>query len=88
MVAKGARNLILLSRSGPIAKSSQILLEDLRKSGADVQTPRCDVTSEESLRAVIRELQESMPPIRGCVQGTMVLRVNQTLCCFIGTLKN
>ncbi|KAF1974061.1 hypothetical protein BU23DRAFT_532398 [Bimuria novae-zelandiae CBS 107.79] len=74
MVARGAKHLILLSRSGPVAKASQELLADLRKAGATVEAPRCDVSLEDSLRSVLQELEAKMPPIKGCLQGTMVLR--------------
>lgn len=77
MVQKGAKNLILLSRSGPVAKASQELLDELQRAGATVEAPRCDVSEEESLRSVLHDLQAKMPPIRGCLQGTMVLKVIQ-----------
>ena len=76
MVARGARNLILLSRSGPVTKASQELLEDLRKAGVTVEAPRCDVSSEQSLSSVLSELEARMPPIKGCLQCTMVLKVS------------
>ena len=81
MVARGARYLILLSRSGPVTKVSQDLLSELRKAGATVEAPRCDVSSKESLQSVLQELEPNMPPIKGCLQGTMVLRVRQ-LCTY------
>jgi NAD(P)-dependent dehydrogenase (short-subunit alcohol dehydrogenase family) len=78
MVSKGAKNLILLSRSGPKTKAAQELLKELTEAGAMVEAPRCDVSSEESLCSVLQEVAAGMPPIRGCLQGTMVLRVCAT----------
>ncbi len=75
MVGKGAKNLILLSRSGPVTKAAQELLESLRKAGAMVEAPRCDVSSEKSLCSVLQNVAGRMPPIKGCIQGTMVLKV-------------
>jgi hypothetical protein len=77
MVSKGATHLVLLSRSGPVTKAAKELLEDLCKDGAVVEAPQCDVSSEGSLRAVLNHVAETMPPIKGCIQGTMVLRVRR-----------
>ncbi|KAF2014709.1 ketoacyl-synt-domain-containing protein [Aaosphaeria arxii CBS 175.79] len=74
MVSKGARNLLLLSRSGHALPAATSLLQELRDKGAHIEAPPCDVTSEEQLAAVLAECAQTMPPIRGCLQGTMVLR--------------
>ena len=74
MVGRGARNLLLLSRSGPGEKAKG-LLEELRLKGAQVKTPICDVTDATSLIRVLEDHKETMPPIKGCIQGSMVLRV-------------
>lgn len=76
MAARGARNFILLSRSGPVTKASQKLLEDLRKAGVTVEAPCCDVSSAQSLSSVLSGLEAKMPPIKGCLQCTMVLKVS------------
>lgn len=76
MVHKGARYLILLSRSGPKTSEAYKLVRELEEQGATVTTPRVDVTNLSMLRQVLAELSCSMPPIRGCIQGTMVLRVS------------
>ncbi|KAF2179436.1 hypothetical protein K469DRAFT_596142 [Zopfia rhizophila CBS 207.26] len=77
MVSKGARHLILLSRSGPTSKAAIAFINKLRDSGVQVQAPRCDVSSEESLAKVVSDCSTTMPPIKGCLQCTMVL--NDTL---------
>jgi hypothetical protein len=51
MVGKGAKNLSLLLRSGP---TSQTLFKDLRGAGVMAEAPRCDVSSEESLRSILQ----------------------------------
>lgn len=75
---KGAKNLVLLSRSGPVTSASKELVHELQSFGVRVETPRCDVSDARSLSEVLRACELSMPPIRGCIQGTMVLRVSKT----------
>lgn len=77
MVSRGAKNLLLLSRSGPVVDKSRRLVEELRRSGARIEAPRCDVADAISLKRVLQSYEKTMPPIRGCIQGSMVLRVGQ-----------
>ncbi|KKA17425.1 hypothetical protein T310_8709, partial [Rasamsonia emersonii CBS 393.64] len=73
MADMGARHLILLSRSGPKSEAAQELLKQLEAMGVRVKAPRCDVTSQDALSAALAECRD-LPPIRGCIQGTMVLQ--------------
>ncbi|KAL8786450.1 MAG: hypothetical protein Q9213_002766 [Squamulea squamosa] len=73
MAQRGAKNLILLSRSGPKTRAAQKLLEELRGQGVRTETPACDVSSTETLSATL-EKYTTMPPIKGCLQATMVLQ--------------
>ena len=73
---RGAKNLLLLSRSGPQGNErAQALISDLQAKGVAVQCPSCDITDMESLQNALHRCGESMPPIRGCFQASMVLRV-------------
>lgn len=77
MAHQGARNLILLSRSGGIGSDSAAsLLEELKSLGVWVRTPKCDVAVAESLASALADCAD-MPPIKGCIQGTMVLEVSK-----------
>lgn len=68
-------NLILLSRSGNTKHPAKKLLHDLEELGVRVATPRCDVSDLDSLRRALNECSAAgMPPIKGCIQGAMVLR--------------
>lgn len=75
MSRQGAKHFILLSRSGPRTDEARGMLEELRAEGVDVRTPKCDVSSPESLEAALNECSD-MPPIKGCLQATMVLQVS------------
>ena len=75
MADRGARHLIILSRSGAKDASAINLIEELRESGVVVAAPKCDITDCDSLSSVLNECAQSMPAIRGCIQGAMVLEV-------------
>jgi NAD(P)-dependent dehydrogenase (short-subunit alcohol dehydrogenase family) len=74
-VRRGARNLILLSRSGAAGESSKELVQELELTGARVITPSCDVSDPQALKEVLDECAMNMPPIKGCIQASMVLKV-------------
>lgn len=74
MVRRGAKNLILLSRFGPVRESGQKLIAELEAQGVRVAAPSCDVTSRQTLERVLEDCQNNMPPIKGCIQGSMVLK--------------
>jgi hypothetical protein len=76
MVKRGARNLILLSRSGLKTESAKTLVKDLAAQGAHIATPACDVANKSSLEAVLRNCTLTMPPVKGCIQAAMVLKVS------------
>jgi NAD(P)-dependent dehydrogenase (short-subunit alcohol dehydrogenase family) len=67
LASKGAKNLILLSRSGPRSESARKLVVDLQEMGITLATPTCNVTDAEDVSRAVREGQEGMPPIRGCL---------------------
>jgi hypothetical protein len=73
MVGRGARNLILLSRTGPGNKHAQSLKAELE--GARVETPACDISDIFSLERCLGYYQTDMPPIKGCIQATVVRKV-------------
>jgi short-subunit dehydrogenase len=75
MVSRGARNLIFLSRNGASTEAAKQLIEELREKKCAAHAIPCDVSNNLALEKVISELQRSMPPIRGCVQGAMQLKV-------------
>lgn len=77
MATRGAKNLILLSRSGPRTDAARTLVEELRAQGVQVEAPACDVTCTDSLSTVLAHCAHTMPPIKGCIQGTMVLKVSK-----------
>jgi NADP-dependent 3-hydroxy acid dehydrogenase YdfG/acyl carrier protein len=74
MASKGAKNLVLLSRSGASSASAQHLVQELRYNGVCVEAFACDVSNASRLSEVLSSVSQTLPPIKGCIQGTMVLR--------------
>lgn len=77
MVSRGARNLILLSRSGVRNQKTTAFLRMLEAEGARVEAPACDMADASALKLVLDHCAETMPPVMGCIQASMVLRVSQ-----------
>ncbi|TGJ87999.1 hypothetical protein E0Z10_g779 [Xylaria hypoxylon] len=72
MVDKGARNLVLLSRSGARSSAAAELVSKLREQGVTVAAPKCDAASAASLSAALKGCV-AMPPIKGCINAAMAL---------------
>lgn len=78
LVRHGARYLILLSRSGPHTTKALELLSELKEEGAHVEAPCCDISDEASLKAALASCSARCPPIKGCIQASMVLKVRES----------
>ncbi|EGE80204.2 polyketide synthase, variant 2 [Blastomyces dermatitidis ATCC 18188] len=74
MVSRGARHLVFLSRSGKITQPVQEMVAELEGKGCEIRIFTCDVSDASRLHAVVEECQQTLPPIKGCIQGSMVLR--------------
>jgi NAD(P)-dependent dehydrogenase (short-subunit alcohol dehydrogenase family) len=70
-----AKNLLLLSLSGLQSEESTKTVKDLRQAGARVEVASCDITNLSLLRDMLGRYENDMPPIGGCIQASMVLRV-------------
>ena len=64
LVSRGARHLVLVGRSAGEGAARNDL-DMLQRSGATVRVLRADVAREEDVAGVLRQIQESMPPLRG-----------------------
>jgi len=71
---RNAKNLLLLSLSGPQSEDAIRTITDLRRAGARVEAHECDITNLPLLRTVLGRFENNMPPIGGCIQASMVLR--------------
>ncbi|KAI1644355.1 KR domain-containing protein [Daldinia loculata] len=66
-VERGARHLILLSRSGAKSTEAQELVAELTSSRTQVKTPACDIADRKALRLALDECLRDMPVVRGCI---------------------
>jgi NADPH:quinone reductase-like Zn-dependent oxidoreductase len=76
LASRGARFLILLSRSGLQSDVAKELVGGLQQQGIYVEAPKCDITNIAMLETVLASCSERMPPIKGCIQSTMVVVVS------------
>ncbi|WZB74644.1 SDR family NAD(P)-dependent oxidoreductase [Achromobacter insuavis] len=70
---KGARNLVLISRSGPAADSARDAIAALQASGVRVHAAACDVTDRQALEQLLTDIAQDMPPLRGIVHAAVVI---------------
>ncbi|MCP4847493.1 MAG: amino acid adenylation domain-containing protein [Verrucomicrobiaceae bacterium] len=73
MCENGARNLVLVSRSG--ARDEEVASDILQMTseGITVVDARADVSSGEDISRVIKDIAKDLPPLRGVIHGAMVL---------------
>ena len=69
---RGAGRIVLVSRRGITDESKQIIA-DLRESGVDVIAEALDIADEAAVTALIQQLREDGPPLRGVIHGAGVL---------------
>ncbi|KAK7729681.1 Type I Iterative PKS [Diaporthe eres] len=75
MVSNGAMNIVLVSRSASASGKVKELMNDLRATaGANILLRRCDVADKSSVDALFRSGMTDLPPVRGVVHGSMVLK--------------
>ena len=76
MVSKGAKNIVLVSRSGSATGKVKELVDELALSGVNIVVRQCDVVNINSVENLIANELVGMPEIRGVVHGAMVLHVS------------
>lgn len=77
MVGRGARNLILLSRTGGQSEKAFAFFKTLEAESARVEAPACNMTDASVLKRVLDRCAETKPPVMGFIQASMVLSVSQ-----------
>ena len=72
LVEKGARHLVLLSRSGAFPAGEEVIA-DLAAEGATVTSIQADISNESDLSRALSEIRCTMPPLRGVIHAAGVL---------------
>lgn len=70
---KGARFLVLIGRRDPVAAHAVAAIAALEHQGVTVLAQSCDVTSGPAIAALMAQLNEHMPPLRGVVHAATVI---------------
>ncbi|WP_262965783.1 type I polyketide synthase [Methylobacter psychrophilus] len=73
LVSKGARNLVLISRSGPSSDEAKIAIDLFEKQGVKVYATSCDITDKKAISVLFTEIANSLPPIKGIVHAATVI---------------
>ncbi len=75
MVKQGVKNLVLVSRSAQTQPNVQQLTDELKEAGCKVAVHSCDIADSAQFAQMLQKVGKAMPPIRGVIQGAMVLKV-------------
>ncbi len=72
LVERGARHLALVGRSAP-SITAQGLIAELEESGAQIRIVRGDIGQPEAAAAILAEIAQRMPPLRGLIHAAGIL---------------
>jgi NADPH:quinone reductase-like Zn-dependent oxidoreductase len=73
MIEKGARHIVLISRSGKATGKVGQLVEEAKSQGAQVVVKPCDVSDKAQVERLIKEGISHLPPVKGVIHAAMVL---------------
>ncbi|HNI73175.1 MAG TPA: SDR family NAD(P)-dependent oxidoreductase, partial [Accumulibacter sp.] len=73
LVSKGARQLVLVSRSGATGDEAKKALSRFTAQGVTVQAAACDVSNRDELAKLLNQVAETMPPLKGVVHAAAVI---------------
>src|SRR5262249_793372 len=70
---EGGRNLALVSRRATLSRGDEARIAALRERGVCVEVLQADVSKNDEVAAVVAQIQDTMPPLRGIFHAAMVL---------------
>lgn len=73
LIEKGARTLVLVSRSGAATAAARAAVAEMEASGVRVVVAKADVADADALAAVIGRCGSDLPALRGVIHAAMVL---------------
>lgn len=80
MIDLGARNIVLLGRSGGSNQEVQKLLQKYAHTDGHVEASACDVGSPEQLQDIVDIIGKDLPPVRGVIHSALLLSVCHHKC--------
>jgi len=69
---RGARHLVLVSRRAP-DEETQSRIDKIEETGCQVHVLSCDTGDRESVAALLKQIEETLPPLRGIIHAAGVL---------------
>lgn len=76
LASRGAGHVVCLSRRVIDDATKEKFAAAVREHGCELHVLQCDITNEESVRCVAAYCSK-LPPVRGVINGAMVLRVRR-----------
>lgn len=73
LVKRGAKHLILISRSGAVSPDAKAALAEFSAQGVNVHAAAVDVTDKTALSALLAACASKMPPLKGIVHAAAVI---------------
>ena len=73
MAGRGARHLVLMSRSGPKSDADRATIETMMEQGVHVLLAQTDVTDMEAVRRLLARIKAELPPLAGVIHGAAVM---------------
>lgn len=73
LVSKGAKSLILLSRSGASTQTAQQAIAEFQAQGVQVAAYACDVTDKAALAQTLQTAEQTLPALNGIIHAATVL---------------
>ncbi|HQX50148.1 MAG TPA: SDR family NAD(P)-dependent oxidoreductase, partial [Planctomycetaceae bacterium] len=73
MAGRGARHLILLSRSGPKSDTDWAAIATMKSLGVEVILAEVDIADRDAVERLIGKIHRESPPLAGVVHGAAVL---------------
>jgi len=73
LISRGAKTLILASRRGVSNDAASQAVAELEALGAQVTVSQLDVSNADQVNALLAQIRQDMPPLRGIYHAAMVL---------------
>ena len=73
MADRGARHLVLMSRSGPKTDADQVAIETMMEQGISVLLAQADVTDIDAVKRLLDRIKSGLPPLAGVIHGAAVM---------------
>ncbi|NES89515.1 beta-ketoacyl reductase, partial [Okeania sp. SIO2B9] len=75
LVEKGCKHLVLTGRSQP-SEQAQLKINSLEKQGAEVVVTQADVSVQEDMERVFKQVEEGIPPLKGVIHAAGLVGLN------------